>query len=938
MRGKLKDEMFFMRTLFLLLLVCPVLAGQTALDRAVEEFKIITREMGLREDSPAPKSSSGNILNRWHGRLFENFRNDKLDATPHEVVQRGGSRNLLRRNQFGFNVGGPLLIPKLYDGSRRTFVNISYEGVRERIGRSYLRTVAIDPERTGDFSKTVDAAGHPLPVFDPATTQLNPNFDDTKPVTVDNLQYTRAPFAGNAIPQSRLDPVALRALGYYPRANSNAGPFYRNNYFVFSPETNQASGMIFKVDHALAERHRLTFNGSFTSGLAGAPRFFNTIADSSTSDREYSARRGVLDWTFTRNASTLNTFTLDVQSDKTISSREGEAQAVEMIGLRGPLKDSFPVFGLGDYLPMGRFNPITRSAHNYFFFTDGFSTRVGKHRLRMSGQFRRYQVNAYQPRNPAGNFDFGPSITSLPGITNTGLGFASFLLGLSQGGGANVIEHPSYWRGSYFRLAATDTYEYTKNLTFTGNFAMAVATPRHEKYGRFSTVDLGVMNPANGRLGALIFAGRDGNGDSLQEAKWRPEASLGMTWNPGGNSRSVVRMNYGLSFGGIPIYTTQWATQGFAAQPTYVSPNIQLTPAVVLKDGVPALDHTLPDLRPDAANYTVADLVDRSGTLPLYQSAGLSYERTLPAQTIVSLSLGHARGQRMFISNGAVNPNAIRLSYLEERDQLNSEAYRRTIRPYPQYQRFNVFSSWPSANYKRNAAVVRLEKRSSTGLVVNSTYEFSKQMDDYSGPYGVQDFYNFKNEWSLTSSNNPHRLSLSFSYELPFGAKKNLLTYQDWRRFIVDGWTLSGITSVQSGEPIALRPQFNNTGGVIDALRVNLVPGVDPEVEHPGPNAWFNPAAFAQPADFTPGNGPRTHPHILGPGAQNHDLSVSKRFALTTERVIELMATGFNWTNTGNWADPDTVIGPASAPNVNAGRSIESRGGRVIQLGLRLSF
>ena len=143
---------------------------------------------------------------------------------------------------------------------------------------------------------------------------------------------------------------------------------------------------------------------------------------------------------------------------------------------------------------------------------------------------------------------------------------------------------------------------------------------------------------------------------------------------------------------------------------------------------------------------------------------------------------------------------------------------------------------------------------------------------------------------------------------------------------------------MQSGEPLGLRPQFNNTGGVIEALRVNLVDGLDPHVENPGPNRWFNPAAFAQPPDFTAGNGPRTHPQLVGPGSQNHDLSVSKRFALSAERVVELTATGFNWTNVGNWADPDVVIGPASAPNVNAGRSIESRGGRVVQLGLRLSF
>ena len=77
---------------------------------------------------------------------------------------------------------------------------------------------------------------------------------------------------------------------------------------------------------------------------------------------------------------------------------------------------------------------------------------------------------------------------------------------------------------------------------------------------------------------------------------------------------------------------------------------------------------------------------------------------------------------------------------------------------------------------------------------------------------------------------------------------------------------------------------------------------------------------------------------LLTPGGQNHDLSVTKRFALTTERVVELTATGFNFTNTGNWSNPDMMIGPASAPNVNAGKIIGSVGGRVIQVGMRLSF
>jgi hypothetical protein len=911
---------------------------------------VLTRDLGLRDGeipgAPGRKrksrlsaNGSGGSGLAWHGRLFENFRNDKLDATPHDVVQRGGTRNMLRRNQFGFNVGGPVVIPKLYNGARKTFFNVSYEAVRERIGRSFLRTVAIGPERSGDFSQTVDSAGNPLPVYDPRSTRPNPNYNASQPVSAANLQYLRDPFPANRIPDTRLDPVAMKATSFYPEANSNAGPFFRNNYFVFSPETNTAGGMIFKVDHSLTDKHRLTCNGSFTNGEAGAPRYFDTIADSSANDRDFTARSGTLDWTFTHSAATVNAVTFTAQSDRSVSGRDGQQDALSQIGLRGPLRDAFPLFRFaGEYLGMGRGNPAAVSSHNYFYLTDGFSTRVGKHRLRGVAQYRRYQVNAYLPSSPAGSFSFGPSITSLPGIINTGHSFASFLLGSAEGASATVVDNPSYWRGRFWRLSVSDSYEYSKNLTFSASIAAEISNPRVEKYDRFATVDLDAVNPENGRKGALVFAGRNGRGRAMQPTRVNPEASFGMAWNPRGNAKSVLRLSYGLSFSSVPIYTTQWASQGFIGLPTFISPNIQLEPALTLRDGMPPLARSLPDLRPDAANYTVADLVDSTATLPMYQSAGLSYERELPGSIIVVLSAGHARGQHLFVSNGAANPNAIPLSYLALRDVLNTEAFRRTLRPYPQYQRFDVHSSWPAGNYKRNAAALRVEKRSSAGLSMNATYELSKQMDDYSGPYGIQDFYNRSNEWSLTSSNNPHRLSLSFAYELPIGSKKTLLAFHDWRRFVVDGWSLAGITSVQSGVPLALRPQFNNTGGLIDALRVNLVPGVDPVVSDRGPELWFNPAAFEQPADFTPGNGPRTHPSMLGPGSQNHDLSVTKRFALTTERVVELTATGFNFTNTGNWTDPDVMIGPASAPNVNAGKIIGSRGGRVIQVGMRFSF
>jgi hypothetical protein len=109
-------------------------------------------------------------------------------------------------------------------------------------------------------------------------------------------------------------------------------------------------------------------------------------------------------------------------------------------------------------------------------------------------------------------------------------------------------------------------------------------------------------------------------------------------------------------------------------------------------------------------------------------------------------------------------------------------------------------------------------------------------------------------------------------------------------------------------------------------------------VDSPGPELWFNPVAFEHPADFAIGNSSRTDPSLRGPISQNHDLSVTKRFSLSPDRTLEFSGVGLNFLNHANWNDPDVVIGPESAPNINAGHIIGSHGGRVIQVGMRFSF
>lgn len=903
----------------------PSTAPANEIQKAVDEFRVQTRNLGLREDSPARTRKTG-AKPQWHGRLFENFRNDLLDAVPHEVAQRGGTKNILRRNQFGFNVAGPAIIPRLYDGDRKTFFTFTFEGMREKVGRSFLRTIPTMQERTGDWGHVVDLAGQQLAIFDPATTAENPNFAPQNPVTEENLQYNRSPFPDNRIPVSRLDPEAQRLLQFYPAPNSDAGPFFRNNYFIFSPEVNTANGVIARVDHSVRERHRLGFGLNYSNGQDGSAPWFPSVADPNSPPRSRANRRATIEHVFTVSPRSVNTLTFDASTDQIRNIPRADEQG-----------KPFGTYNFSPYLSMGTPYPVSRTARNTFVLTDGYSTRWQQHRIRFIGQVVREQVNAFMPRYPAGHYTFSAGLTSLPGIVNTGHGFASFLLGGADFAEESIVLSPSYFRRNRYLGAFRDQWEVQRGLTISFALNVDLSTPRVERYNRQSTISLTELNPANGHPGALVVAGQNGRGRAFQPVLVKGEPSIGLAWNVPRLRKSVVRAGYGRSYSPIPVYSSQWGTQAFNGQPAWISQNPQLTPAVVLGQGLPPTQ-TFPDVRPESANNTIAHLVEANGRQPTYQSASLTLETEMNSSLTVTVSAGHSEGKNLLLSNSGSNPNAIPLSALEYRDRLNDVEFNRSQRPFPQYQRFDIYSSWPEGKYTRDACSVRVEKRTTGGLSMSAYYEFSKQMDNYSGPYGVQDYYNRKNEWSLTSSNNPHRLSLTYMYELPFGENKSFLNTGDWKKYLVGGWSLSGVTTVASGEPIALRPQFNNTGGVVDALHVDVVPGVSPQVENKGPELWFNPAAFAQPADFAVGNASRTHPQLRNPVNQNHDLSVNKRFSVTQETSMEFSMVGLNFINRADWTEPDTLIGPASAPNVNAGKIIGSRGGRVIQLGLRFNF
>jgi hypothetical protein len=896
----------------------------SALSQAADEFKALTRELGIRPESPPAAQEKHAAKMRWHGRIYENFRNDVLDAIPHEVKQNGESVSPLRRNQFGFNISGPVLLPHLITNPNNTFFMLSFEGVRERIFRATLLTVPTMEQRRGDFSQTVDPSGNILPIYDPTQTAPNPAYDPTQAVSTSNLQYLRTQFPGNVIPTNRLSAVAQQALTLYSPPNTDIGPFFQNNYFVNSPQIDDADGIIAKLDHPFRERHRFTSNTTVSTGYLSPAKYFPNDASPTSPEQHFSTLRSELDYVYTASSNTVNSATLAISSDVVQSGTPGQTP--------------FPTYSLSNYLSMGTAYPNSRNARVTLSLSDVWSTRKGKHSIHLTGEGDFYQVNSFNPTYPSGYFQFTPDITSLPGITDTGDPFASFLLGQTASAQTTITTAPSYFRNSYQGFTARDRYAARKNLTVSASLTFSRRTPRVEKYNRQSTVDPGVIDPSNGLPGGLAFAGRDGVSRGMRPLNYDIDPSISITWNPHGNSKSVVRASYSRAHSQIPIYNGQWATQGFNAFETFVSPNTQLSPAVVLDSGIPPLTTPLPDLSPSAADNTTADFMNLAKAEPVYQSAAISIEREIPFSIDISMGANHSVGRDMLIGDGVVNPNAILPSNMSYGDNLYDYSFRSTLQPYPQYPGFELYGQYQAGRYQRDAGYLRIEKRASFGLTFTAYYEFSKQLDNYSGPYGNQDLFNLNDDWSVTTYNTPQYVTLSYVYEFPFGPNQPLLNYAGLAGALVRGWSLSGNAYWNDGTPLAPHPEFNNTGDVLPTLNVNVVPGVSPRVPNPGPGEWFNPAAFDQPPDFTMGNASRTISGLLGPGYNTMDISLGKRLPIGGERVVEFSALALDVLNHANWNYPDTMIGSASAPNVDAGRIIGSHGGRVIQLGLKISF
>ena len=926
---------------------------------AVSEFKVETNSLSAefgRFNGGVISVVTKSGTNQIHGTVYEFLRNSKLDANSFFANRGGIPLGSLRRNQYGFTLGGPVTLPKLYRGKDRTFFFMDYEGFRESQLATTNFTVPTALERTGDFSRTTTAAGAPIIVYDPTTLrEVSPG------------SFTRTPFAGNIVPANRISATSRALAQYYPLPTNNR---IAANLDVGASRKNRTDSGDIRIDHNLSDRHKIFGRYSIQYPFVGEPNYYGNIGNSSNPPLTQRRHSFTLQDTYTFSPSLL--FSLNYGLSRMFGTRAAWSEGFDVtsIGIAANFRDAQQVraippttisglAGIGN----GVQNYSTQLGHT---MQANFTKISGKHTMKFGADFRTYFINQLQNTRASGNLSFGQNFTQGPNpfqaTATGGFGYATFLLGIPGGTIANEPAIAS--KSSYWAFFLQEDYKLSRKLTVNVGLRYDLNLPRTERFNRNSIFDFDQPSPIAGRVpafpnltGAMTFTGAGDRGREIYPAdknNFAPRVGLAYQLN----NRTTIRAGYGIFFGLSPTDASGPGggfADGFTGVTNMVTSLDGITPILNVSNPFP--NGTNPPLSGSALNGSIQlGQAHRSAIIslvtPYFQNWNFSLQRSVGANTIVEVTYAANKGNKTQF--GAVNLNdltAAQIAVGASNNQLVPNPFfgvitdptsvlaqptvqrGQLLRPFPQYTQVTAVNP-AIGNSMYHSFQMRVEKRFAKGFTILGSFTAAKNINDTgqdgSGPTaGILDHTNLRLERSLDPQDVSKRLVISGVYELPFGRGKWIgNTMPKALDFIVGNWQMNGIASFQSGFPLVM----GSTGGV----RPNRVTKGE-ELSGRAQDRllrWFDTSAFAVPAAFTYGNSSRTTPDFRTHGTANYDISIFKNFPITETFRAQFRFESFNTFNRVQFAAPNTTAGAAAFGQVTA----QSNPPRQLQLALKLIF
>jgi len=886
---------------------------------SINEFKISTNPYNA-ENGRSPgalisvTTKSGS--NEFHGTVYEFHRNRVFDANSFFLNRAGREKGQNIQNQFGGNLGGPIL-------RDRAFFFFNYEGTRIRKGTTRIGNVPLPNELIGDFSPAAAAANR---------TEYVQLID-----RVGDCVGRGNPFPGNIIPARCLDPVAVRILGLLPGANAipGAGPRNANNFIRQPNIEDETDSYTTRGDWQIDSNDNLFVRYTYSDRFRFVPGTFGGIVDGTSTSafgrlfmKAHSASIG---WNHIFNPRLVNEFRLGWgrNESRAVQDPFGENTLAEL-GIRG-VPDS-PVYsgglpGLviqarGGTLQLGGGSGLDRLGSpdflpkfqitNQFQWFDAMSFTIGAHQLKFGVDLRAPMRNIY---------------LDVPGLRGTltfdgqrtGIGIADFLLGYPSGAQLSnlAVVDQRIWMYSNF---IQDDWKVTPRLTVNLGLRYDFATWPYEGADRMANFDPSagqVFTPENSPFGRSLVKSDKNN--------FAPRVGLAYQLA----SNTVLRAGYGRFF--ILFERAGSEDQLALNLPFLVNNVIGATNTSSTVNNIRLQTGFNLSLDPSAVNPATVRLraVNPEARMPLVDQWNIGFQHLLPWNMVVTVDYVGTKGTHLSILRNL------------NQQSFNADGTGTGIIPFPAFGPIEFRDNAADSVY--HGGEITLEKRFSKGLSFHTAYTFSKSIDEglehlFSGGSNsfLQNSRDLSTQRGRSDSDYRHRFVAGYLYDLPFGRGRDHLTSGPLSHVFRD-WRISGVANLRSGRPFTLFASTNNglvgnRGGLANAVADCLRDGTLPDSQR-SVDLWFDPTAYAVPTPARLGNCGRNT--LEGPGYANFDFALARSFTYFGEgRSLEFRWEVFNAFNTPQFGLPERNIASTSAGTITT----LAADPRVMQFALKFYF
>lgn len=828
--------------------------------------------------------------NKYHGTVYEFLRNSALDAKNFFDSAKDPIPPF-KLNQFGFNLGGPVQVPKVFNGKDRLFFFFDYEGKRVRQAQTFLSSVPIPEFRTGDFSALLPRTI----VYDPRT---NP----------------RTPLPGNILPASAINPTSARMLKLYPQPNL---PGQINNFLYNPVQTNHLDQTNTRIDYRTAKSTifgRYSWEDADTFNPGNLPEPAIGTGPGRPGRVIIPSKQAVIGFGRTITPATYYEFRVGysrmIQGIYDSGTKYGNiAEELGIPNANGNgAAPGLTTTNITGMTGLGDGAGSLQKVNNNWEIDQAFSWVHGRHELKFGFDYMSRRFAFFSPGSPTGSFTFS-------GIYSN-FGLADFMYGKPISSRLDVSQFFNLQR-FYFSTFVQDNWRVNSKLTINMGLRNDSITPwkeRHNRLAGFVPTGGGTLVP----VGTAPF-----NGDSVLEGRpmqLGPRLGFAYTLTP----KTVIRAGGGIFYSFKSVTSGNSLAKNAPFSGTLIVSNDanNYAAATSISDGFPAARPALWPIAGTGFYYWPQD----SKTSTMYEW-NMNVQRQLPGDVVLTVAYVGAKGTYVDIVGLNINQAIPGPGAVVSR------------RPYPNLSDAIGVAPWGNSSY--NSLQTTVDRR--VGAVrLTAAWTYAHSIDDTSGESSnspIQDSRNLAAQRASSTFDIRHKLAMSGTYELPFGRGKrwanSVARPVDWA---IGGWQVNNILTLMTGLPFTpvMQTSTLNTGtGSQFPNRIGS--GVLPSSERTI-DRWFDASAFVAPPQFTFGNSGRNI--LYGPGTKQLDLSLFKSFPFGESRRVEFRAEAFNSLNTPQFNNPNASIGFTGVAKItSAGNpTVYQRTSRQIQLALKIYF